>query len=205
MLDFDALQQLANKIQPLFVDKNLNFTLGKLKAHNDLNRFNELIEGFDLENIFPLLAKLNRTSELNEFLTLLNQFDSIQKQRTTDPSQTKILIIGRSKITENEIKKIFQECGIDINRVVIRREYTELKKQGIKANIDKYALILIGPTPHKTASTGDSCGTLSELKALYGDKVIVLQNNKHPKMTNNTITEAVRFAIAQHLIQPNTY
>jgi len=206
MLDFDALQQLTEELQPLFIGKSLNFTLGKLKAHGDqvLNRFNVMTDGFSLDNILPLLAKLNRTAELDEFLSLLGVQSAQQKQVKT-PTKSKILLLGRSQIADNEINKIFQEYGIDTNRVIIQREYNELKKQGFTANSDKYDLILLGPIPHKTATTGDAVGTIGKIKELYGDKVIVLQNNGTPKITRHTIEDALNNAILQNLIQSNTH
>jgi len=202
MLDLDAIQQLVNKIQPLFIGKNLEFTIGKLKAKDKqiLSKFNTMVEGFDLTNILPLLAKLNRLEELDEFLDLLDITEEKEEKQQKNTSDKPILIIGRSQIAENEIKKIFKEFGIDTNRVIVQREYDELKKQGVNINPDKYSLILIGPTPHKTATTGDACGTMKKIQEICGNKVIVLENNGHPKITRNTIEQAILQAKARQLI-----
>lgn len=159
------------------------------------------------ENWNEVIVRLNRTTELNSFLTLIGNSNLVPSYRTHPINKRgKILIIGDAKQSVNDIEKVCkEEYGITKNRLELVLEYTkkyDFKKLQYNTN---YTAILVGPLPHKTVGQCNGSSIIVEMEKGEGYPPIIRlvnsQNELH--ISKNNIRQAMKTLVESGLIEKN--
>lgn len=112
----------------------------------------------------------------------------------TDP-YGKILVIGESKLKEQQIYGCFKEFGIPKERIELRLGYNEAQTFPFKVlrYNENYRLILFGPVPHSGKGKGDYSSIITQLENTDGyPKVVRLQGGHGLKITRTSLKRALK-------------
>ncbi|QNO15916.1 hypothetical protein HYG86_14635 [Alkalicella caledoniensis] len=109
----------------------------------------------------------------------------------------KILIVGDSKIKENDIYGCLKEYGITKERVELHLGYDEVKSLSFnKIQYNPNWLILVGPVPHSGKGKQDKSSIITQIENTDGyPKVIRLSAGHGLKLAKASITKAVSYEI----------
>ena len=111
----------------------------------------------------------------------------------TDP-YGEILVIGESKLKEQQIYGCFKEFGIPKERIALHLGYNEAQTfpfKDLRYN-ENYRLILFGPVPHSGKGKGDYSSIITQLENTDGyPKVVRLQDAHGLKITRTSLKEAI--------------
>lgn len=127
------------------------------------------------------LIHANRTNTLDD---VLRKYDFQPEQSLYYyPKVAKMLVIGQTSVSINDLKKILKKYNIREDRVEFILDYNKAKNypmQSLKYNYN-YCDILAGPIPHKTVNMGDCNSILSEIErnqAEYPKLTRMIANNE---------------------------
>ena len=122
----------------------------------------------DNSKIFERISILNRTGQLN---SLLNMLGIVSSDSVSLPNKRgKIVIVGDSEISKQQLEGIAKECGIAKNRLEFCLDYYEAKRfnfRKLQYN-ENYSAVLVGPMPHSTWGKDDFSSVLSALEKSDG-------------------------------------
>ncbi len=122
----------------------------------------------DSSKIFERISILNRTGQLD---SLLNMLGIVCNNSTPLPNRKgKIVIIGESEITKQQLEGIAKECGISKSRIEFCIDYYEAKRfnfRKLQYN-ENYAAVLVGPMPHSTWGKDEFSSALVALEKSDG-------------------------------------
>ena len=80
------------------------------RSINELNHISKVLTEMSYENWNEVIVRLNRTTKLNSFLTLIGNSNLVPFYRTHHINKRgKILIIGDAKQSVNDIEKVCKE------------------------------------------------------------------------------------------------
>lgn len=119
------------------------------------------------DNLLTILTKLNRTDQLEKLLSLLGLEKLLYGNNNYQVFKTgKILVIGQSKVKNNSLLAVAEQCGIDKSRIELYLEYEDGSKYDFrKIQWDsKYSAILVGPLPHSGVSKGDYSSVITAIE-----------------------------------------
>ena len=118
----------------------------------------------DSSKVFEIVSILNRTGQLD---SLLNMLGIVCNDSTSLPNRRgKIVIVGESEISKQQLEGIAKECGIEKSRLEFCLDYYEAKRfnfRKLQYN-ENYSAILVGPMPHSTWGKDDFSSVLSALE-----------------------------------------
>lgn len=122
----------------------------------------------DSSKVFEIVSILNRTGQLD---SLLNMLGIVCNDSTSLPNRRgKIVIVGESEISKQQLEGIAKECGIEKSRLEFCLDYYEAKRfnfRKLQYN-ENYSAILVGPMPHSTWGKDDFSSVLSALEKSDG-------------------------------------
>ena len=123
----------------------------------------------DSSKVFEIISILNRTGQLD---SLLNMLGIVSNDSTSLPNNRrgKIVIVGESEITKQQLEGIAKECGIAKNRLEFCLDYYEAKRFsfGKLQYNENYSVVLVGPMPHSTWGKDEFSSTLTALEKSEG-------------------------------------
>lgn len=121
-------------------------------------------------------------------------FPCVEKQIYDTNPEGKILIIGDSRIRENEIYGCFKEYGIPKERVIIQIGYEKAKSyifKDLQYN-PNYRLILFGPVPHSGVGKENKSSIITQIEGADGyPKVVRLVDGHRLKITKTNLKRAI--------------
>lgn len=202
MLETEELLHLIEKLTAYFAGGSFSNLIKSMQESGTYDRFVKIIQPDGIENITPLVMRLNRVGELDEFLRLIN-YETNSQSGKNQPN--KILIVGRSEIKNDDVQQIIRELHLDPNQIEIIREFDKLKSTdlGFLKNSSKYKLVLVGPMPHSTKTKDKYNSAIVRLQSEPGfPKAMPLIINGNYKITKTNIKQAIGSAIESGLIQP---
>ncbi len=201
MLETEELLGLIEKLTAYLAGGSFNSLIKSMQESGTYDRFMEIIQPEGIENITPLIMRLNRVGELDEFLRLINYKTNLNSGKN---QSSKILIIGRSEIKPDDIQQIVRELHLDPNQIEIIREFDKLKSTDFAflKNNSKYKLVLVGPMPHSTKTKDKYNSAIVRLQSERGfPRTMPLIINGNYKITKTNIKQAIGSAIESGLIQ----
>lgn len=122
----------------------------------------------DSSKVFEIISILNRTGQLDSLLNMLgivnNDSTSLLNRRG------KIVIVGDSEVSKQQLEGIAKECGIEKSRLEFCLDYFEAKRfnfRKLQYN-ENYCAVLAGPMPHSTWGKDEFSSSLVALEKLEG-------------------------------------
>ena len=158
---------------------------------------NELKDHIEREIVFR-----NEEGTLPSFLSDVGFHRGPQDLRKNKKAQ-KILIVGDTKIKETSIIGIFKEAGISKDRIELITDYGKIGRHDFNKYQynDKYAVIMVGPTPHSGVNMSKFSSIVVRLEKERGFPHIVrLSANKKFKVTNSNLSNTLDELIAAGII-----
>lgn len=152
--------------------------------------------------LFREVAFRNEAGTLPEFLRNIG-YNSGKMFGQKDKKHQKILIIGETEIKENVIIGIFKKTGISSKRIELISDYAKVAKHDFSKYIynEKYASIIIGPTPHSGVYKGKYSSIIVRLEKMEGfPPVVRLNANKRLKVTNSNLTLCLEELIERGIV-----
>jgi hypothetical protein len=156
------------------------------------------------EKVMQKIYEANRNGSLAQLMADIGWQDILDDVQTVDdhfhssPKGT-IVVLGGSEVKEKHLRGVCKELGFcDKDRFKFYLDYESLKNfkyQNLQWN-DSYRLILAGPSPHKTAGTGDFSSAIVAMEKTPGyPKVERLYAGNDLKITKQNFSECL-----QHLL-----
>ena len=142
-----------------------------------------------------------KNGNLDGYLSAIGMVDLIPKVKPsaydTNP-EGKILIIGESRIKDNEIYGCLKEFGLRKERVELQLGYDKAKRFSFR-NIQynpNYRLLLFGPIPHSGEGKGEKSSIIKQIEDTDGyPKVIRLMDKNGLKITKTSLKRAISLEI----------
>lgn len=151
-----------------------------------------------LERISRDLEQSNRTNELEGYLNKISCSDLLEEyNKYYDTRNARILIIGASMISEDDIKKAAKNLGINPKRLEFHLDYDKNKHFNIMElrNNTNYSDIIFGPNAHKMVGIEDNSSAIALIKNNAKDfpKLTLAVSNSETqelKITKSSIEQA---------------
>lgn len=147
------------------------------------------------------LKNAYKTGFLEEYLSEIGMADLYPVEGTplydTYPNG-KILIVGDSRVKEQEICGIMKELGIDKDRLELMLDYNKAKSYPFR-NLQynpAYRLILFGPVPHSGEGKQDKSSIITQIENDDGYPKVIRINDAHGmKITKSSVRGALSLEI----------
>ena len=160
----------------------------------------------------PILAKLNRTGELETLLSLLGAEHLLKQDTGYHVYNTeKIVVIGESAVKADVLLGVGKSLGIDIgkslgidkNRFVLYLDYEDAKKQALDKKLQwhpEYSVVLFGPTPHSGKAKGDASSVITAIESGEGYPPVVRLGKNELKITKSDFRQKLQELLETGLI-----
>jgi uncharacterized FAD-dependent dehydrogenase len=147
----------------------------------------ELIEEIQ-EKIKRDIFLYNRTDELDDYLEKIGFLEKEEREYERD---AKVLIVGDSQVSKNNILKLAKKYKIDPDYIEFELGYDKKKHFNlVKLEYNtNYRCILFGPIPHSTGGKGDYSSIIAKME-YQKDKyppVYRLENHNELKITKSNL------------------
>ena len=155
------------------------------------------------DNLPGILAKLNRSNRLEEFLSLLGLDNLLEKDAGYQVYKTgKIVVIGQSDVKAEVLLAIGKKLGIDKNRFEFYLEYEDAKKFNFKKMQwqPSYSVVLVGPMPHSGISKGDAGSIISAIESEEGYPPVIRLGRNSLKISKTDFKEKMQELIQSGIV-----
>lgn len=154
-------------------------------------------------NLEALLVKLNRTGELQSLLEMLGIESFSETPKYSTFKNGKIVIVGESKVSENDLKGIIKELDLDKDRFEFCLDYKEAKTFNYKKMQwnPSYCLVLVGPMPHSGYEKGEYGSVISALENEDGYPRVERLGTNELKITKSSFKIALEKMMAEGVIE----
>ncbi len=146
------------------------------------------------ENLTGILAKLNRSEQLEDLLSLLSLEHLLKKDvRVQTYGTGKILVIGESMVKADAILAIGKSLGIEKDRFRLHLGYeaaVHFDFKEVQWDLD-YSVILVGPMPHSGIAKGDAGSIISAIEKENGYPPVVRLGRNGLKITKTYLKETL--------------
>lgn len=158
-----------------------------------------------LDEVRMRLITANRTGDLKDILVAAGWADLIDSptQRFESSKLGKIVVLAGDRIKEKDIKGIFNELGINKDRLECCLDYDTLQKYPYSKLLyqPKYRVVLCGSMPHSTTGTGDSQSVISEMESNPNyPRVLRLLSGSELKATKTNVKECLEGLLTEGYI-----
>lgn len=151
---------------------------------------------FILETVYSKLSKeitnAYINNEINEVLLKYGFEVDSSKYNDYFINTSKILVIGDSRINNNDLLITAKKMGIDKDRIELVTEYKKLQHYNFRKleyNMN-YSDILVGPMPHKVKDYENFIATVEKNQEKY-PKMIKITSSNELKISKSTLKEAL--------------
>lgn len=179
------------------LDQSL-FVSTKINRDNQSNIWNTYAEIDRLHRLLKeQITTANRTNRLME--DVFNRYAlpiKLQENRLPYFYDSKILVLGDSRVNMNDLKKSIEEHKLDMDQFDFRLEYDKSNNfdlTKLKGNIN-YKAVLVGPTPHKVKGDMKASSGLQEMKNnkdLYPTIIELRNSHNDLKITKTSFDKAL--------------
>lgn len=149
-----------------------------------------------------ILSKLNRRGQLEIFLELAGLIDLLPKKDSLTTKEGKIVVAGKSEVSEAILLGIAKKLGFDKERFEFCLDYEEAEKFNYKKmqySIN-YSLIMVGPMGHSGPQKGKYGSIISSLEQDEGYPPVVRIGNNDLKITKSSFKSALISCIEKNII-----
>lgn len=167
----------------------------------------ELTELLDKElsagKLEELVASYNRTGKLEEFLSWLGLECLLSGSLIYNPRlHGKIVVIGQISTQIKHLIGVAKEMGFSKDRFEFVADYNEAKTFNFSKlmNLDKYALVLVGPMPHSTSYKRDFSSIISCMEQTDGYPPVLRVGGSELKITKTGFRECLAKSIEDNLV-----
>lgn len=156
-------------------------------------------------NLTAVLIKLNRTGKLTQLLELLGCEDMVggNYYSSAQNNHGKILVLGEADVRSDKLIGVAKSLNIAADRLELRLGYDEAKRFDTRSlrYSDKYAVILVGPMPHKSVSSNGYSSMIAAMEQEDGyPKVVRVGQNGELKMSKSGFRSSLEQCIRENLI-----
>lgn len=156
------------------------------------------------DEITAILARLNRTGDLENWLEMMNMSDLLNDQNKFESFKNgKIVVVGETHVKEEVLLGVAKTLGLDKNRFEFCLDYEHIQKYNFKKMqyAPQYRVILFGPAPHSGhgKSNGSSIIAKLENSAAY-PRVVRIHDSNTLKITKSNFRETLKKLIAEDYI-----
>lgn len=144
------------------------------------------------------IIKANRTNQIDNFFLDFSKekYMGVFEDRLFYTDRSLILIIGGTKLSENNIRAIARQSGIDPDKIECCLDYSKLKSFNFKKleYNTNYKCILVGPMPHSVPNKGDYESIISKMQIendRYPTIIILKDLSNELKITNSNLKKAL--------------
>lgn len=162
----------------------------------------DLLEVFRYD-LTMILTRLNSKGLIYEFLDMIGQNHLLGGNNYSSVNHNgKILVLGGTDVSPNVLLGIAKKLNIDPNRFEFCLGYDEAKRfdnTRLKGS-NKYAVIIVGPMPHKTVGTYGYSSAITAMERDGGYPPVLRAGNNELKLTKTSFRECLLNCIDNHYI-----
>lgn len=161
--------------------------------------YNELKDLLDqiYDKLTEEITMANRSGE-EELEKVLDKYgfnDKKEEYLFCDVRSSKILVLGNTQLSVNELNGIAKSIGIDPDRIDYELDYnriTNFNVENLRYNT-KYSDILVGPVPHKAKGIDGSSSLITHIEKNQEEfpKLIRVTDSNGLKITKTSFREAL--------------
>lgn len=156
----------------------------------DLTELSEKI----YQKVLKEVVEASQTNSINELLKKYGLEDEIEYSYY-DLNNSKILVVGDSRVSKDDLTAIAKKYGIRENRLEFELDYTRLHNYnfGNLKNSMTYSDVLVGPLPHKVEGIEGFSSFLAMVEACPEEfpKVIKLEASNELKITKESFKTGI--------------
>ena len=158
----------------------------------------------ELDDRLPaVLAKLNRSGQIEEFLQMLGMDHLLRKETGYEVFKNgKIVVIGQSDVKPEVLLSVAKQLGLDKKRFELHLGYEAAKTFNFRKMQwqPTYSLLMVGPMPHSGSEKGEYRSIISALEAEDGYPPIVRLGSNGLKITKSDFKAKLEEMISQRKI-----
>ena len=156
------------------------------------------------EHASEMLTRTNRTGDLEQLLDLMGMSYLLECEDEFETLRNgKIVIIGHSKLKEEEILGIAKDLGLDKDRFELCLDYDATQKYDFRKMhyAAQYRVVLFGPVPHSGKGKGTESSIIAGIEQQRGyPRVERLISGNELKITKSNIRMKLMELIAEGYI-----
>ncbi len=150
------------------------------------------------DHIEEIISKLNRIGKLEVFLDLIGCRELLgQSKEYCQPKNGKIIVIGASKPSQENLEIAAGKLGISKTRFEFFLEYDASVRFAFRKAkwSTQYSAIMVGPMPHSGTSKGDYDSVISALEHDEGYPPVIRMGTTpgQLKITTSSFVNALKF------------
>lgn len=172
-------------------------------SYTEIDELERTIKAELPDKLLGILTKLNRTGELDSFLSMIEMTEHTLTNKEYEVYKTgKIVIIGQSDVKAEVLLSIANKLGISKDRFELLLEYNDAKKYNFnKLQWDPtYCAVLVGPMPHSGKSKGDHGSILSAIENEQGYPPVIRMGETSLKITKSQFRKKIVELIAKKIV-----
>ena len=158
--------------------------------NNDLTELSEKI----YQKVLKEVVEASQNNSINELLKKYGLEDEIEYSYY-DLNNSKILVVGDSRVSKDDLTAIAKKYGIRDNRLEFEIDYTRLHNYnfGNLKNSMTYSDVLVGPLPHKVEGIDGFSSFLAMVETCPEEfpKVIKLEASNELKITKESFKKGI--------------
>ena len=150
------------------------------------------------DNLTGILTNLNRTDQLDMFLSLIGMEHLLAKDDGYQVYKSgKIVVIGQSDVKAEVLLSIGKKLGIEKERFELYLDYEDAKHFNFKKIQwqPSYSAVLVGPMPHSGISKGDFGSIISAIECGEGYPPVIRLGKNGLKITKSDFKEKLQYLI----------
>lgn len=172
--------------------------------YKQIDALGEDLKEFLGQNLTAVLTKLNLDGKLMLLLELLGCEDMVGgNYYSSANTHGKILVLGEADVKENVLKGVAKSLNIDPSRIELKLGYDFAKRFDIRSlqYSNKYAVVFVGPMPHKTVSSNGFSSAIVAMEQGEGYPTVVrLGQNSELKISKAGFRKGIEDCLAANLI-----
>ena len=155
------------------------------------------------DRLDEILSKLNRTGQLEEFLSLIGMSELIGTiKKTSHNKEGIIIVVGKSDVPKEKLAGVAKSLGFGKDRFEFNLDYEDGKTYNFKKAqySDAYSAILVGEMPHSGKAKEDYSSTIAALEGSEGYPPVVRVGMKNLKITKASFRESLEYLLNEGIV-----
>ena len=162
----------------------------------------------DEDNVLKVVTKLNRNGKIKEFLEDIECTYFMEPEVSYSTYKNgKIVVVGKSSISEDKLLGIAKSLGIDKNRFEMHLDYDDAKtfKYSKMQWQPKYSLVIVGPQGHSSIDKGKYSSAIARMEQEEGFPPVLRSgtNNELSIINKSSFKANLKRAIEKGWIEVN--
>ncbi len=170
---------------------------------DELYEISAIVQDALNDRLEEILVKLNRSGQLEEFLSLIGMGELIgTADNISSNTNGIIIVVGQSEVEKEKLAAVAKNLGLEKSRFEFYLSYEDAKTFNFKKTqwSDAYSVILVGPMPHSGFAKGDYSSVITALERQDGYPPVVRVGTNGLKITKTSFRTTLEYLLKERIV-----